>query len=131
MFDEIFGQLEHKYNLYKYEIINLFGKDYQVKIVVENDGTNTILEVQQNNYKEYLKYINENQEKIIDLIKQYFLDVYNENIDIRRDIKPISIYFAREGDWGILFDTNIDEENGFAIFVKDSKLSIGTQDTFI
>jgi len=131
MFDEIFGQLEHKYNLYKYEIINLFGKDYQVKIVVENDGTNTILEVQQNNYKEYLKYINENQEKIIDLIKQYFLDVYNENIDMQRDIKPISIYFAREGDWGILFDTNIDEENGFAIFVKDSKLSIGTQDTFI
>ncbi len=131
MFDEIFGQLEHKYNLYKYEIINLFGKDYQVKIVVENDGTNTILEVQQNNYKEYLKYINENQERIIDLIKQYFLDVYNENIDIRRDIKPISIYFARDGDWGILFDTNIDEENGFAIFVKDSKLSIGTQDTFI
>ncbi len=131
MLDEIFGQLEHKYNLYKYETINLFEKDYKVKIVVEFDEDDTILKIQQKNYKEYLEYIDENKEKIINLIKQYFSDIYNEHIDIKSDIRPVTIYFSRDGSWGILFDTNIDEENGFAIFIKDSKLSIGTQDIFI
>lgn len=131
MFDEIFGQLEYKYNLYKYETINLFGKNYKVKIVVELDENDTILEIQQKNYKEYLKYIDKNKEKIIDFIKQYFLDIYNEHIDVESDIVPVTIYFSRDGSWGILFDTNIDEENGFSVFLKDSKLSIGTQDMFI
>jgi len=131
MFDEVFGQLEHKYNFYKYENVNLFGKDNKVKIVVENDETNTVLDDQQNNYKKYEKYINENKEKIIDLIKQYFLDVYNTKINIYKEIKPLSAYFARDRSWGILFDTTIDNENGFAIFIKDEKLYIGTQDMFI
>jgi len=131
MIDDIFGQLEHKYNFYKYEIINLFGKDYKVRIVVENEETDTILVIQQNNYKEYIKYLNENQDKIIDLIKQYFLDVYQTKINIYKDINPKTIYFARDGSWGILFDTTIDEENGFAVFIKDEKLHIGTQDMFI
>jgi hypothetical protein len=131
MIDDIFGQLEHKYNFYKYETVDLFGKDYKVKIVVENEETDTILVIQQNNYKEYIKYINENQDKIIDLIKQYFLDVYQTKINIYKDIKPKTIYFARDGSWGILFDTTIDEENGFAVFIKDEKLHIGTQDMFI
>ena len=131
MIDDIFGQLEHRYNFYKYENIDLFGKDYKVKIVLENDETNTILDIQRNNYKKYIKYINENQDKIIDLIKQYFLDVYQTNINIDKDVKPQTIYFSRDGSWGILFDTTIDEENGFAIFIKDGKLHIGTQDMFI
>lgn len=54
--------------------------------------------------------------KIIKLIKQYFLDIYNTNINIYKEIKPKTIYFARDGSWGILFDTEIDNENGFAIF---------------
>ena len=131
MIDDIFGQLEHRYNFYKYEDINLFGKDYKVKIVVENDETDTVLDIQRNNYKKYIKYINENQGKIIDLIKQYFLDVYQTNINIDKDVKPQTIYFSRDGSWGILFDTTIDEENGFSIFIKDGKLHIGTQDMFI
>jgi len=131
MIDDIFGQLEHRYNFYKYENINLFGKDYKVKIVVENDETNTILDIQRNNYKEYFKYINENQDKIIDLIKQYFFDVYQTKINIDKDLRAQTIYFARNGEWGILFNTAIDEENGFAIFIKDGKLHIGTQDMFI
>jgi len=131
MIDKIFGQLEHRYNFYKYENVNLFGKDYKVKIVIENDETDTILTIQQNNYKRYKEYISENQIKIIDLIKQYFLDVYQTKINIYKDIKPKTIYFARDGSWGILFDTTIDEENGFAVFVRDEKLHIGTQDMFI
>jgi len=131
MIDDIFGQLEHKYNFYKHENINLFGKDYKVKIVVENDETDTILDIQRKNYKEYIKYINDNQKKIIHLIRQYFLDVYGQNIDIQKDIIPTTIYFSRDGSWGILFDTKLDEENGFAFFVQDNKLSIGTQDMFI
>jgi len=131
MIDDIFGQLEHRYNFYKYENIDLFGKDYKVKIVLENDETNTILDIQRNNYKKYVKYIKENQDKIIDLIKQYFLDVYQTKINIDKDVKPQTVYFTRNGDWGILFDTVIDEENGFAIFIKDEKLHIGTQNMFI
>ena len=131
MIDKIFGQLEDRYNFYKYEILNFFDKAYKVKIVVENDETNTILTIQQNNYKRYKQYLNENQNKIMDLIKQYFLDVYKAKIDIYKDIKPRIIYFARDGSWGVLFDTKVDEENGFAIFVIDDKLHIGTQDMFI
>jgi len=131
MIDDIFGQLEHKYNFYKYENINLFGKNYKIRIVIENDETDTVLDIQRNKYKEYIKYTDENQDKIIDLIKQYFLDVYQTKINIYKDIKPQTVYFARDESWGILFDTTIDEENGFAVFVKDEKLYIGTQDMFI
>jgi len=131
MFDEIFGSLEQKYNFYKYENINIFGKEYNVKIVVENDEENSILEIQKENYKGYLNYINSNKVRMIDLIKQYLLDIYNENIDIKKDMRPISIYFSRDSSWGVLFDLNIDEENGFAVFIKDSELHIGTQDMFI
>ena len=53
MIDEIFGKLEHKYNFYKYENINLFNEDCKIKIVVENDENNTILAIQQNKYKKY------------------------------------------------------------------------------
>ncbi|MFY4758178.1 hypothetical protein ACOTVZ_10110 [Aliarcobacter butzleri] len=131
MIDDIFGQLEHRYNFYKYEDLNLFGKDYRVKIVVENDESNSILAMQQNNYKRYENYINENKDKIIDLIKQYFFDVYNTKINIYKEMKPRTIYFARDGSWGVLFDTEVDDENGFAIFYKDKELHIGTQDMFI
>ena len=131
MIDEIFGKLEHKYNFYKNENINLFNEDCKIKIVVENDENNTILAIQQNKYKKYEEYINENQEKIIKLIKQYFLDIYNTNINIYKEIKPKTIYFARDGSWGILFDTEIDNENGFAIFYKNEELLVGTQDMFI
>ena len=131
MIDNIFGQLEYRYNFYKYEDLNLFGENYKVKIVVENDENDTVLVIQQNNYKMYEKRINENQDKIIDLIKQYFLDVYNAKINIYKEIKPQTIYFAIDGSWGILFDTKIDEENGFAVFYKDEELHIGTQDMFI
>jgi hypothetical protein len=131
MIDNIFGQLEHKYNFYKYETVNFFDKNYKVKIVVENDETDTILTIQQNNYKIYKQYIQENQDKIINLIKQYFVDIYNTKINVYKDINPRTIYFARDGSWGILFDTKVDEENGFAVFIKDEKLQIGTQDMFI
>ncbi len=131
MIDKTFGQLEHRYNFYKYETLNFFDKDYKVKIVVENDETDTILPIQRNNYAIYKQYINENQAKIIDLIKQYFSDVYKAKIDIYKEIKPRTIYFARDGSWGILFDTKVDEENGFAVFLRDEKLHIGTQDMFI
>ncbi len=131
MFDAIFGELEHKYNLYKYETINLFGNNNKVKIVVELNDNDTVLKVQQKNYQHYLQYIDEHKEQIINSIKQYFLNVYGKNINIYKDIIPITVYFSRVNGWGILFDTELDEENGFAFFVEDGKISVGTQDMFI
>ena len=131
MIDDVFGPLEYKYNFYKYEDLNFRGKEYKVKIVVENDESNTTLPIQQENYKKYQNYLIENKGKIIALIKQYFKDVYNTEIDLDQDITPRIVYFARDGSWGILFDTEVDEENGFAVFINDEKLQIGTQDMFI
>jgi len=131
MNDEVFGQLERKYNLFKYETMNLFDQECKVKIVVEFYDNNSILNVQQQNYKNYLIYIKENNEKIIALIKKYFLDVFGKDIDIKSEITPTTIYFSRDGSWGILFDTKLDKENGFALFVKNEKLSVGTQNMFI
>jgi len=131
MNDEVFGQLERKYNLFKYETMNLFAQEFKVKIVVEFYDNDSILNVQQQNYKNYLTYIKENNEKIINLIKKYFLDVYEKDVDIKAEITPTTVYFSRDGSWGILFDTKFDEENGFALFVENEKLSVGTQDMFI
>ena len=131
MDDEIFGKLKHKYNLYKYENITLFGKNRDVKKVVEYDEGDNILHQQQQNYQTYLKYIEENKEKLISEIKKYFKEVYNRDIDINKELIPTTIYFSKDGSWGILFDTEIDEENGFSFFVIDGKLHLGTQDSFI
>jgi len=130
MIDETFGELEHNYNFFKYENVDFLGKEYKLRIVVESYD-NTILDIQRENYNNYLKFIESNKEKIIKITQQYFLDVYGKIIDITKDITPTTVYFSKDGSWGILFDTDIDEENGFALFVQDGKIRVGTQDMFI
>lgn len=130
MRDNIFGEVEHKYNFFKYEKVEIFGEEYELKVVIESYDK-TISDNQRKNYQIFSKYLKENEDIIKNLIKQYFLDIYEKDIDIRHDIIPTTLYFAKDGSWGILFETAIDEENGFAIFVQDDKLEIGTQDMFI
>ena len=130
MLDKVFGQLEYKYNFFKYEKIDLFHRKYNVKIVVESYDK-TILDIQRENYQNYSKYIESNKDQIIDIVKKYFLDIYGKNIDVQENIIPVTLYFSKDGSWGILFDTNFDEENGFSFFVQDNELNVGTQDMFI
>jgi len=130
MIDSVFGALEHKYNFYKYEVVKLFDQEYKVKIVVESYD-DTITDLQKENYLNYLDYLASNKSAVEELIKQYFRDVYGKDIDIQENLTPTTIYFSKDGSWGILFDTNLDEENGFALFVVDNQLQVGTQDMFI
>ena len=130
MKDNIFGELEYKYNFFKYEKVEIFGKEYELKVVVESYDK-TISDKQRKNYQTFSKYLKENEDTIKNLIKQYFLDIYEKEIDIKNDITPTTLYFAKDGSWGILFETVIDEENGFAIFIQDDKFEVGTQDMFI
>ena len=130
MVDKVFGQMEHKYNFYKYENIKLFGKEFKVKIVVESYD-DAISDTQRINYQNYLHYITSNEDKIVDLIKRYFLEVYGQEIDVQTDLVPTTIYFSEDGSWGILFDTKIDEENGFAFFVQNGTINVGLQDIFL
>ena len=130
MKDNIFGELEYKYNFFKYEKVEFFGKEYKLKVVVESYDK-TISDKQRKNYQTFSKYLEENEDTIKNLIKQYFLDIYEKEIDIKNDITPTTLYFAKDGSWGILFETVIDEENGFAIFIQDDKFEVGTQDMFI
>jgi len=101
--DKIFGEMEYKFGWFKKEILNLWGNKYEIIIKVIAYNENEINEEQRNSYLKLKSNIN---------------------------VIPKTILFKQNGDFGILCDTSLDEENGFVI-VLSPKYEIGIQDIFI
>ena len=133
MNDKIFGEMEYKFGWFKKEILNLWGNKYEIIIKVIAYNENEINEEQRNSYLKLKSNINEISKHSLELLKEYILKNYENEISENQIFKlviPKTILFKQNGDFGILCDTSLDEKNGFVI-VLSPKYEIGIQDTFI
>lgn len=131
--DSIFGEMEYKFGWFKREILNLWGNEYEIIIKVIAYNESEINEEQRNSYLRLKSNINEISKNSLELLKDYILKNYENEISENQIFKlviPKTILFKQNGDFGILCDTSLDEENGFVI-VLSPKYEIGIQDIFI
>ena len=131
--DSIFGEMEYKFGWFKREILNLWGNEYEIIIKVIAYNESEINEEQRNSYLILKSNINEISKNSLELLKEYILKNYENEISENQIFKlviPKTILFKQNGDFGILCDTSLDEENGFVI-VLSPKYEIGIQDIFI
>ena len=131
--DSIFGEMEYKFGWFKREILNLWGNEYGIIIKVIAYSESEINEEQRNSYLRLKSNINEISKNSLELLKEYILKNYENEISENQIFKlviPKTILFKQNGDFGILCDTSLDEENGFVI-VLSPKYEIGIQDIFI
>ena len=126
--DSIFGEMEYKFGWFKREILNLWGNEYEIIIKVIAYNESEINEEQRNSYLRLKSNINEISKNSLELLKNYENEI-SEN-QIFKLVIPKTILFKQNGDFGILCDTSLDEENGFVI-VLSPKYEIGIQDIFI
>ena len=131
--DSIFGEMEYKFGWFKREILNLWGNEYEIIIKVIAYNESEINEEQRNSYLRLKSNINEISKNSLELLKEYILKNYENDISENQIFKlviPKTLLFKQNGDFGILCDTSLDEENGFVI-VLSPKYEIGIQDIFI
>ena len=131
--DSIFGEMEYTFGWFKREILNLWGNEYEIIIKVIAYNESEINEEQRNSYLRLKSNINEISKNSLELLKEYILKNYENEISENQIFKlviPKTILFKQNGDFGILCDTSLDEENGFVI-VLSPKYEIGIQDIFI
>ena len=58
-------------------------------------------------------------------------DVNYGNDEIFNKLVPRSVLFQENGDWGILFDAEVDVEHGIALYKRNGNWQAGLQDDFL
>lgn len=128
--DRVFGIMIYKHAWKKEGMMSLWGEQYPIWIVAQAYGGEEIVESQRDQYQKYPSILRETQEQIKDKIKAYIQEFYGQNTDVKSDVTPTSVVFCRNGNWGVLFETKYDVENGLAVFFDNQQIKIGTQDDF-
>ncbi|ASM37017.1 DUF6985 domain-containing protein [Campylobacter sputorum] len=130
--DKIFGELVYKHSWKKNDKIIFFEQEQDINIIVkaynEDDG---ILESQRENYLKCKKFIAENTNAIYGNLQDYCKKYYEVSESIEDILTITSLYFGRDGAWGILFESKYDVEDGLAIFFKDDKMIVDTQNILL
>ena len=135
--DEIFGEVE--YNTYVWVRSmdkTLYGSDVVIRVLVQDENQEGILDVQRKAYQTYL----ENEEKYIREVPKYVLDYYKwnfEEIDRVVELEPedqkdtitekalfemCKVYFlqiARDGSFGWVFGCSWIERRGFVVLLSE------------
>jgi len=137
--DEIFGEVE--YNTYVWVRSmdkTLYGSDIVIRVLVQDENQEGILDVQRKAYQTYL----ENEEKYIREVPKYVLDYYKwnfEEIDRVVELEPedqkdtitekalfemCKVYFlqiARDGSFGWVFGCSWIERKGFVVLLSEEE----------
>ena len=135
--DSVFGKMNYDFDWTKDEEINLWGKAYTLGIIVQSeDGENIpISKLQQDAYSFFKSNFSLLEEKAMSALLNYCRGILDID-DCSRDYflahsKPTAIFFSLNGDWGILFDSDFDEENGITVMFSNGEFMVGPQDILI
>lgn len=128
--DKVFGTMIYKHAWKKEEMMSLWGGQYPIQVVAQAYSGEEIVEIQREQYQKYPGVLLEFQEQIKNKIKSYIQEFYGQNTNVKSDMTPTSVVFCRDGNWGVLFETKYDMENGLAVFFNNQQIKIGTQDDF-
>ena len=129
--DSVFGEIAYKYSWFKEDEIIFFGKLQKVKIKIKAFKDEEILQSQRDNYKIFKWFIEHNLSEIYKNLQEYCEKFYKTNEKIEQILELTSIYFARDGSWGMLFESKYDVENGLAIFFNNDSMIVNSQDMLL
>ena len=137
--DEVLGELEYnKYVWVRSMDKTLYGADVVIRVLVQDENQEGILDVQRKAYQTYL----ENEEKYINEAPKYVLDYYKwnfEEIDRVVELEPgdqkdtitekalfemCKVYFlqiARDGSFGWVFGCSWIERKGFVVLLSEQE----------
>ncbi len=137
--DEVLGELEYnKYVWVRSMDKTLHGSDVVIRVLVQDENQEGILDVQRKAYQTYL----ENEEKYIREVPKYVLDYYKwnfEEIDRVVELEPedqkdtitekalfvmCKVYFlqiARDGSFGWVFGCSWIERRGFVVLLSEEE----------
>ncbi|MBR5800244.1 MAG: DUF2262 domain-containing protein [Lachnospiraceae bacterium] len=137
--DEVLGELEYnKYVWVRSMDKTLYGSDVVIRVLVQDENQEGILDVQRKAYQTYL----ENEEKYINEAPKYILDYYKwnfEEIDRVVYLEPedqkdtitekalfvmCKVYFlqiARDGSFGWVFGCSWIERRGFVVLLSEEE----------
>ena len=135
--DLIFGKMTYDYQWEKDDDVILWGKSFRVQIIVqsEDDDNPDILDIQKKAYC----FFKENIAQLEDMGCETLLDYINNVLEISdcgknnflENNTPTAIFFAVTGEWGILWESEYDSENGIALVYSDDQWTAGPQEILI
>jgi len=133
--DPVFGEMTYQHSWVRSEGIDWWGT-YTVEITAHAYTGQLIAEEQK---VAYLDYKNTAEKFIADsvpLLVKFINDSYDlassiSNADLLALLKPTAVLFQRDGSWGVLFESDLEPENGIAIFKENGVIKVGTQDDFL
>lgn len=141
--DKVFGEMEYKHRWYKVEMINIWHREYEVKIVASAYSGEQIEDIQREqyiNFKENIENISETSKNLVveyinnnlDEIKNYCEDASSiaEEGMLEKIVIPKTVMFDQSGEVVILCDCAWDEEHGIGIAVLPN-YEVGPQDMFL
>lgn len=129
--DIVFGEMIYKHSWTKKDSFIFLDKAYVVNITAQAYKGDNILESQQENFRNFKDFINNNSKNIEQNLKDYLKNMFNIEGSLTDLIEPKTIIFERDNSWGILFETDYDIENGIALFIQNDEIKVCPQDEFI
>lgn len=133
--DPIFGKMAYKHSWYRRQNIywwNTTGVDVQITAHAYNGEG--ISDQQRTAFSEYKERIEDIIKTSIPSISVYLKNTYDKFFseeEVFNALTPRNILFMENGDWGILFDTDIDIEHGIALYKEKGTFKVGPQDDFL
>lgn len=146
--DSVFGEMIFNHSWEKKDILCIFNKEFNIRIVAEAYDGENIIDVQRDAYKCYLSNFDGLKKSIPEALLNYYVGNYEvisegmsipeqinkENISaelIVRLVRVTSLYFSRDGKYGYLCDCAWDEEHGICIVLSGEAPEIKEQDYLI
>lgn len=131
MEDKIFGKMTFRYGWTKTEVIELWGRSYELRIRTssgQNELPNEKQQVAYTTFKKNLHKMEDLKESVIKFILNYSDEIkellgdnsLNTPIDL---IVPKEVLFFQNGKYAIIFDTKWSEA-GMAILYSGNKIEI-------
>lgn len=133
--DAVFGEMEYKHSWYRTQSVYWWGGvNLNVNITAHAYTGKGITDQQRASFSEYQKNIDNVIEKSIPIISDNLRSIFDADYteeELFRKLVPRTVLFLENGDWGILFDTDIDIEHGIALYKQSGEWKVGLQDDFL
>lgn len=135
--DSVFGTMNYDYQWEKFEELSLWGKQYNIQIIAQSlsDDETEISEIQRTAYLQFKKMFSSLAESGLQKLLNYcrnYLEVSNCDVEMFwKNNQPSAVFFSITGEWGILFESEFDPENGIALMFSKNHWIAGPQEILI
>ncbi len=135
--DPVFGVMSYDYQWEKFEDLSLWGKPYHIQIIAQSssDDETEISEIQRTAYLQFKERFASLAESGLQKLLAYCrdtLEIADCNVEtFWKNSQPSSVFFAVTGEWGILFESEFDSEDGIALMFSSEQWVVGPQEILI